>query len=377
MADVVLQNAINTIQVQNEAGETSGELPIGALASNIAYKTKEDVTNGLQSTISVQKKLEDYDTFIENLSTDNVKYIKDSVTQTLTKYLEKNITTDNKSTGIVEKSENDDSAYVTAKGVIDYLAKKTNTEIKSTAEKANNNLVTDNAVFKYVKVLENKLPIAAESFNESENAKYVTVELFNSKYISMFEGSLTDETDDVTTLVNPNQVVTYVKSKTETGRIEENSNKLVTSGTLYTKFSELNIPNKAIEITSLTEDDSTYVTPKQVVDYIKNNEILSKAIYGETPNDNDETYITPLYVKQAINNVVHTGIAIDFEGVNTAPVSSGAVGKEFNTLTNALGYVRDASTGNYIVPAVLSENSILARIAALEEAVKLNTTTTN
>ena len=61
MADVVLQNVINTVQVQSETGETSQELPIGALASNIAYKTKEDVTNGLQSTKSVQAKLDEVD----------------------------------------------------------------------------------------------------------------------------------------------------------------------------------------------------------------------------------------------------------------------------------------------------------------------------
>ena len=286
MAEVVLQNVIHTVQVQNETGETSRELPIGALASNIAYNTNKDAADdGLQSTVSVQKKLDDYNTFIENLSTDNVKYTKNEVTQSLTDYLEKNITTDNKSTGIVEQEQNDDSAYVTAKGVIDYLAKKTNTEIKSTAEIANNNLVTDNAVFKYVKTIEDKLPIAAESLNEEENAKYITVELFNSKYISMFEGELTDGTDNITTLVNPNQVVTYVKSKTETGEIEENSNKLVTSGTLYTKFTELNIPSKAIGITSSTEDDSTYVTPLQVKNYIG---IVVPTIFSTTNKETGE-----------------------------------------------------------------------------------------
>ena len=278
MPEVVLQNVINTVQVQNETGETSKELPIGALASNVAF-------GGLQSTVSVEDKLKDHNTFIENLSTDDVKYIKNEVTQSLTDYLKKNITTDNKSTGIVEQEQNDDSAYVTAKGVIDYLAKKTNKEIKSTAEVANNNLVTDNAVFKYVKTIEDKLPIAAESLDDSENAKYVTVELFNSKYISMFEGELTDETDDITTLVNPNQVVTYVKSKTETGEIEENSNKLVTSGTLYTKFTELNIPSKAIGITSSTEDDSTYVTPLQVKNYIG---IVVPTIFSTTNKETGE-----------------------------------------------------------------------------------------
>ena len=93
MAEVVLQNVIHTVQVQNETGETSRELPIGALASNIAYNTNKDAADdGLQSTVSVQKKLDDYNTFIENLSTDNVKYIKNEVTQSLTDYLEKNIT---------------------------------------------------------------------------------------------------------------------------------------------------------------------------------------------------------------------------------------------------------------------------------------------
>ena len=275
MPEVVLQNVINTVQVQNETGENSKELPIGALASNVAF-------GGLQSTVSVEDKLKDHNTFIENLSTDNVKYTKNEVTQSLTDYLKKNITTDNKSTGIVEQEQNDDSAYVTAKGVIDYLAKKTNTEIKSTAELANNNLVTDNAVFKYVKTIEDKLPIAAESLDEGENAKYVTVELFNSKYISMFEGELTDQTNNITTLVNPNQVVTYVKSKTETG---ENSNKLVTSGTLYTKFTELNIPSKAIGITSSTEDDSTYVTPLQVKNYIG---IVVPTIFSTTNKETGE-----------------------------------------------------------------------------------------
>ena len=278
MAEVILQNVIHTVQVQNETGENSKELPIGALASNVAV-------DKLESTESVQDKIDYYDDFIDSLSTDNVKYIKDSIAQTLTEYLEKNVTTDNKSTGIVEQEQNDDSAYVTAKGVIDYLAKKTNTEIKSTAEVANNNLVTDNAVFKYVKTIEDKLPIAAESLDEGENAKYVTVELFNSKYISMFEGELTDETDNITTLVNPNQVVTYVKSKVETGEIEENSNKLVTSGTLYTKFTELNIPSKAIGIISSTEDDSTYVTPLQVKNYIG---IVVPTIFSTTNKETGE-----------------------------------------------------------------------------------------
>ena len=110
MPEVVLQNVIHTVQVQNETGETSREVPIGALASNIAYNTNKDVSDGgLQSTVSVQKKLEGYDAFIDSLSTDNVKYTKNEVTQSLTDYLKKNITTDNKSTGIVEQEQNDDS----------------------------------------------------------------------------------------------------------------------------------------------------------------------------------------------------------------------------------------------------------------------------
>ena len=109
----VLSKVINTIQVADVNGNlNSDEFPIGALASNVAV-------GGLQSTISVQNKIDDYDAFINNLSTDKVKYIKNEVTQTLTEYLEKNITTDNKSTGIVEQEENDDSAYITAKGVIE------------------------------------------------------------------------------------------------------------------------------------------------------------------------------------------------------------------------------------------------------------------
>ena len=53
MPEVVLQNVINTVQVQNETGENSKELPIGALASNIAF-------GGLQSTVSVEDKLKDH-----------------------------------------------------------------------------------------------------------------------------------------------------------------------------------------------------------------------------------------------------------------------------------------------------------------------------
>ena len=92
MPEVVLQNVINTVQVQNETGENSKELPIGALASNVAYNTNKDAPDGgLQSTKSVQDKLDDLDTFIKNLSTDDVKYIKNEVTQSLTDYLKKNI----------------------------------------------------------------------------------------------------------------------------------------------------------------------------------------------------------------------------------------------------------------------------------------------
>ena len=282
---VILANKINTVQAKDKDGRLStNEYQIGALASNIAFGDE-------QSEISVQDKIETHDNFIKNLSTDNVKYKKNDVTQTLTEYLEKNITTDNKSIAIVEQGENDDSTYVTPKGVIDYLTKKTNTEIKSTAEVANNNLVTDNAVFKYVKILEDKLPIAAENLDESENPKYVTVELFNSKYISMFEGELADETDDTTTLVNPKQVVTYVKSKTETGEIKAGSNKLVTSGTLYNKFAELNFPSKASIISSSTEDNDSYVTPLIVKNYVSS---VVPSIYKEISGDSQITDFTDM-----------------------------------------------------------------------------------
>ena len=126
----------------------------------------------------------------------------------------------------------------------------------------------------------------------------------------MFEGELTDETNDITTLVNPNQVVTYVKSKTETGEIEENSNKLVTSGTLYTKFTELNIPSKAIGINSSAEDDSTYVTPLQVKNYIGivvptifsiTNKETGEVTYDIKENiEDNRSYVSP---EQVINYV--------------------------------------------------------------------------
>ena len=330
MAEVVLQNVINTVQVQNETGETGKELPICSLASNVAF-------GGLQSTVSVEDKLKDHNTFIENLSTDDVKYIKNEVTQSLTDYLKKNITTDNKSTGIVEQEQNDDSAYVTAKGVIDYLAKKTNKEIKSTAEVANNNLVTDNAVFKYVKTIEDKLPIAAESLDEGENAKYVTVELFNSKYISMFEGGLTDETDDITTLVNPNQVVTYVKSKTETGEIEENSNKLVTSGTLYTKFLDMpSLLETSIASPGHTISDKIYVNAAQVSTYVTN-ELATKipaiAISLDDNSQENDCYTTPSLVASYILSK-YIGTVSEVEEEILAEEETETVTKRVITLTS-------------------------------------------
>lgn len=291
MADVILQNVVNSIQVKDESGQISpNEYPLGALASNIAVGDESSI-------ISVQQKIDEYDEFIENLSTTNIKH-EEGI---LSEYLEKNITTDNKSTGIIEAEVNDDASFVTPKNVIDYLqaklgditdetTKSANSEIKSTAENADNNLVTDNAVFTYVSdsiaSTETKIPTAAESFEESENAKYVTVELFNSKYHAMFDGNLTDETNDTTTLVNPNQVVTYVKSKTETGAIEENSTKLVTSGTLYTKFAELNFPNKASSISTSTEDDNSYVTPLAVKNYVS---LYAPSQYVNIIEENGET----------------------------------------------------------------------------------------
>ena len=442
----VLQNVINTVTVQNEIdGSLSSEFPIGSLASNVAV-------GELDSDISVQDKIDEYDDFIKNLSTDDVKY----KTQTLTDYLSKNVTTDDKSEGIIEQEENDNVKYVTAKNVIEYVQNKTNNEIKSTEDSADNNLITDNAVFQYVNNIEKKIPTAAEGLEETENDKYVTVELFNSKYVKMFDGNLTDDTTDVTTFVNPNQVVTYIKSKVETGAIEENSDKLVTSGTLYTKFAELKIPNKLTLITDETNNEESYATPLAIVNYVKEKTIpIYREILGEdeytfdftdlvtdnysyvsadqvvnyvhtkyagtiekieeevetgefnedgspivkvvlksrkvvhtpikniVPEDestldtNDvyfKSFVTP---KQLVDYVNQMGAAIDFTGVSSAHVSSGAVGTEFNNLNNVLGYVRDSATGLYNEPVSPADNTLLARIKALEEAVKLNTTTTN
>ena len=400
----VLSKVINTIQVADVNGNLSDEFPIGALASNVA----------VNSETSVQDKINIYDTFINNLSTDNVKYIKNEVTQTLTKYLEKNITTDNKSTGIVEQEENDDSAYVTAKGVIDYLAKKTNAEIKSTTEVANNNLVSDNAVYKYVQKV---LPTAAQNFDKAENSKYVTVELFNSKYIPMFEGDLTDEVVTSEYVISPGQVVKYVKNKTATGAIEENSSLLVTSGTIYSKLAEMNVPNKSLGITSFTEDDETYVTPLQVKDYVK---LVTPVLFSETSeggvvsynitdNTKDESsYISP---NQAINYVLskYVGEVTENEESGETPFSRTITLKDLSTLTEEDGlytkgfvtpkqvvdYVAlqshniDTALRNYIgITGTVAETgkllpdmgegvTILSRLAALEEAVKLNTATTN
>lgn len=446
----VLDNKINTVRVKDPSGALSdAEYPIGALASNIAV-------DSLESEISVQDKINDYNDFIKKLSTDKVKYTKNEVTQTLTEYLEKNITTDNKSTGIVEQEENDDSAYVTAKGVIDYLASKTNDIIQATAaaandiissteETPNDNLVTDNAIFTYVTNAiintEGKIPIAAETLDESENTKYITVELFNSKYINMFEGDLADDTTDITTLVNPNQVVAYVKSKTETGEIEENSTKLVTSGTLYTKFAELNFPSKASLILSTTEDDSSYVTPLAVKNYVELNapikyvEITIKGeetIYNYDFTDlveDDSAYVSP----EQVVNYVHTKYIGTVEDIQTE-VDTGEIDEEgkpiveiiltgkkvihtplkdiipedestldindiyfkgFVTPKQVVDYVAlqshnvdtalrkyigitgtVAETGN-LLPDMEEGVTILSRLAAVEEAVKLITTTTN
>lgn len=418
MADVVLQNVINTVQVQNETGENSKELPIGALASNVAF-------GGLQSTESVQVKLENYDDFIKNLSTDNVKYTKNEVTQTLTEYLEKNITTDNKSTGIEEQEENDDYAYVTAKGVIDYLASKTNTEIKSTTEVANSNLVTDNAVYQYMQA---NLPVAAETLDEAENAKYITVELFNSKYISMFEGDLTDDTTDITTLVNPSQVVTYVKSKIETGEIEENSAKLVTSGTLYTKFLDTpSLLRDSLFAEGFQSTDKIYVNPFQVVSYV-NSKVPNEAVVLSDNSDVSGYYVSPALTAEymlskyvgtieeietqveteevdeegnvvteliIVKKIVHTPLKdiipedestldindIYFKGFVTPKQVVDYVALQNHNVDTALrkyigitGTV--AETGN-LLPEMGEGVTILSRLAALEEALKINTTTTN
>ena len=405
----VLSKVINTIQVADVNGNlNSDEFPIGALASNVAF-------GGLQSNESVEDKLNHYDAFIRDLSTNDVKYTKNEVTQTLTEYLEKNITTDNKSTGIVEQEENDDSAYVTAKGVIDYLAKKTNTEIKSTTEVANNNLVSDNAVYKYVQKV---LPTAAQNFDEAENSKYVTVELFNSKYIPMFEGDLTDEVVTSEYVISPGQVVKYVKNKTATGAIEENSSLLVTSGTIYSKLAEMNVPNKSLGITSFTEDDETYVTPLQVKNYVK---LVTPVLFSETSeeggvvsynitdNTKDESsYISP---NQAINYVLskYVGEVTENEESGETPFSRTITLKNLTDLTEedelytkgfvtpkqVVDYVAlqshniDTALRNYIgITGTVAETgnllpdmgegvTILSRLAALEEAVKLNTATTN
>lgn len=293
----ILDGKVNVIRVRDKNGNLGQDRPIGALAENIAF-------GGASSNESVEQKINDL-----ILSTNELK----QENETLTNSLKNVITTSDKANEI---TNTDDESFVTPKVIADFLIEKINHTVSSTTEAPNNNLVTDNAVFEYVNskitATESKVPTAAESLDETQGSNYVTVTLFNSKYIPMFEGNLTDDTIDMTTSVNPNQVVTYVKSKTKTGEIEENSDKLVTSGTLYTKFASLNFPNKATFISLTTEDNNSYVTPLAVKNFtpvIYEEEITNETgeviSYNSDFTDNvadSSSYISPT---QAVN-YLHT-----------------------------------------------------------------------
>lgn len=293
----ILDGKVNVIRVRDKNGNLGQDRPIGALAENIAF-------GGASSNESVEQKINDL-----ILSTSEIK----QENETLINSLKNVITTSDKANEI---TDTDDESFVTPKIITDYLNEKINDTVSSTTEAPNNNLVTDNAVFEYVNskitATESKVPTAAESLDEAQGGNYVTVTLFNSKYISMFEGNLTDDTIDMTTSVNPNQVVTYVKSKTKIGEIEENSDKLVTSGTLYTKFASLNFPNKATFISSTTEDNNSYVTPLAVKNFTPviyeeeiTNEIGEVVSYNSDFTDSvtdSSSYISPV---QAVN-YLHT-----------------------------------------------------------------------
>lgn len=422
----ILDGKVNVIRVRDKNGNLSQDRPIGALAENIAF-------GGASSNESVEQKINDLISSTNELKQEN---------ETLTNSLTNVITTDNKADTV---TDTDDESFVTPKTVTDYLNNKTNDTISSTTEKPNNNLVTDNAVFEYVNSkiteTESKVPTAAESLDEAQGSNYVTVTLFNSKYISMFEGNLTDDTINMTTSVNPNQVVTYVKNKIKTGAIEENSDKLVTSGTLYAKFASLSLPNKATFISSTTEDNNSYVTPLAVKNFTPviyeeeiTNETGEVVSYNSDFNDNvmdSSSYISPV---QAVNylhtkyigtvkdvyeeretgetdsdgnpivenvfkgkKVIHTPLqdlvkteeeeaALDINDVYFKGFVTPKQVIDYVSLQNTINSGADAALRQYLgitgvdangnlLPSQGDGKTILNRLNALEEAIRLNTTT--
>lgn len=425
----ILDGKVNVIRVKDKNGNLSQDRPIGALAKNIAF-------GGATSNESVEQKINDLISSFDNLSTDKIK----KEDKSLTEFLEEVITTSNKADAM---TDTDDESFVTPKIITNYLTNKTNNTVSSTTDKPNNNLVTDNAVFKYVNskitAIESKVPTAAESLDEAQGNNYVTVTLFNSKYIPMFKGNLTDNTIDMTTSVNPNQVVTYVKSKTTTGEIEENSDKLVTSGTLYTKFASLNFPDKATFISSTTEDNNSYVTPLAVKNFtpvIYEEEITNEAgeviSYKSDFTDNvmdSSSYISPV---QAVNylhtkyigivkdvyeeretgetdsdgnpivenvfkgkKVIHTPLQdiipndestldvnnIYFKGFVTPKQVVDYVALQSHNVDTALreyiGITGTVAETGKLLPEMGEGVTILSRLAALEAAVQINTIATN
>lgn len=428
----ILDGKVNVIRVKDKNGNLGQDRPIGALAENIAF-------GGATSNESVEQKINDLISSFDNLSTDKIK----KEDKSLTEFLEEVITTSNKADAM---TDTDDESFVTPKIITNYLTNKTNNTVSSTTEKPNNNLVTDNAVFEYVNskitTIESKVPTAAESLDEAQGSNYVTVTLFNSKYISMFEGNLKDDTIDMTTSVNPNQVVTYVKNKTKTGAIEENSDKLVTSGTLYTKFASLNFPNKVTFISSTTEDNNSYVTPLAVKNFtpvIYEEEITNEAgeviSYNSDFTDNvadSSSYISPT---QAVNylhtkyigtveevyeerntgetdsetgepiveiiykgkKIIHTPLqdlvkteeeeaALDINDVYFKGFVTPKQVIDYVSLQNTVNSGADVALRQYLgitgvdangnlLPSQGDGKTILSRLNALEEAIRLNTTT--
>ena len=325
----ILDGKVNVIRVKDKNGNLSQDRPIGALAKNIAF-------GGATSNESVEQKINDLILSFDNLSTDKIK----KEDKSLTEFLEEVITTSNKADAM---ADTDDESFVTPKIITNYLTNKTNNTVSSTTDKPNNNLVTDNAVFKYVNskitAIESKVPTAAESLDEAQGNNYVTVTLFNSKYIPMFKGNLTDNTIDGSSCISPVQAVNYLHTKyigtvkdvyeeRETGETDSDGNPIVENvfkgkKVIHTPLQDI-IPNDESTLDVNNIYFKGFVTPKQVVDYV----------------------------------------ALQSHNVDTAL-------REYIGITGTV-----AETGK-LLPEMGEGVTILSRLAALEAAVQINTIATN
>lgn len=326
----ILDGKVNVIRVKDKNGNLGQDRPIGALAENIAF-------GGATSNESVEQKINDLISSFDNLSTDKIK----KEDKSLTEFLEEVITTSNKADAM---TDTDDESFVTPKIITNYLTNKTNNTVSSTTEKPNNNLVTDNAVFEYVNskitTIESKVPTAAESLDEAQGSNYVTVTLFNSKYIPMFKGNLTDNTIDGSSCISPVQAVNYLHTKyigtvkdvyeeRETGETDSDGNPIVEN-----VFKGKKVIHKPLQDLVKTEEEEAaldindeyfkgFVTPKQVIDYV------------------------------LLQNTVNSGADA--------------------ALRQYLGITGVDANGN-LLPSQSDGKTILSRLNALEEAIKLNTT---